>query len=88
MEKDEQQNNCIVVDYGTEYKEDPEVDDEKELIEIKQEESFFESAFREMRQSLMENNNDNSDLGKDKAKEEEELKKKKKEELAKEWEIV
>ena len=82
MEKDEEQNNYIVVDDGTEYKEDPEFDDEKELIEIKQEESLFESAFNEMQQSLMDN-----DLDKEKTKEEEK-RKKEKEQLAKDWEII
>ena len=83
METEEQQTNYIVVDDGTEYKEDQEVDDEKELIEIKQEESFFESAFNEMRESLMEN-----DPEQEKAKKEEELKQKTKEKIKKEWEIV
>ena len=83
METEEQQTNYIVVDDGTEYKENQEIDDEKELIAIKQEESFFESAFNEMRESLMEN-----DPEQEKAKKEEELKKKKKEKIIKEWEIV
>lgn len=83
MELDNDQGNYIIVDDGTEYKEDTEIDNEEVLIEIKQEESLFERAFHEMRQSLMEN----YDIEKKETKEEEQ-KRKKKEQLEKQWEII